>query len=258
MLELNPDQVHLWVTFFDDIRDEKLLARYRLLLQGEERQMEQRIPCATSRHRYLVTRALVRTVLSCYAPVAPEQWRFTQNSYGKPEISNGNAMTNNISFNVSHTEGQVVLGVMSSGEIGVDTEEVRDRRSPLDAAEAFFSSEESDALGLLPSSTKQLRLLQYWTLKESYIKARGMGLSIPLNQFSFHFLRNDRVRLSIGPQLKDEPSRWHFWQLWTSEKHMTAVCAERLGNCCMQLELKQVVPLGTAQSLNCVPILESE
>jgi 4'-phosphopantetheinyl transferase len=64
LIELHPDRIHLWFTFFDAIRDEHLLHRYRLLLSEEERRMEKRIQLAKNRHRYLVTRALVRIVLS--------------------------------------------------------------------------------------------------------------------------------------------------------------------------------------------------
>jgi 4'-phosphopantetheinyl transferase len=258
MIELDPDRIHLWFTFFDEIRNDDLLNRYRNLLPEEEQHWEQRIHSATNRHRYLITRALVRTVLSRYAPVAPEQWSFSKNVYGKPYISNSDALASRISFNVSHTKGLIVLGVTCGGAIGVDTENVRDRHRALDSASAFFSSEETDALEMLPPHTRQERLFQYWTLKESYIKARGMGLAIPLNQFSFHFLELDRLRLAIHMPLKDNPSRWHFWQLRPSEKHLTAVCAERCGNDCKQLVSKLIVPLGAEQSLNCVPILESE
>lgn len=258
MLELNSDQVHLWFTFVDEIHDKDLLGRYRLLLQKEEVQREQRIQCAANRHRYLVTRALVRTVLSRYAPVAPEKWSFSQNAYGKPYISNSDALARRISFNVSHTKGLIVLGVTYGGAIGVDTENMLDRRRPLNSSCTFFSSEETSALELLPSHTQQERLFQYWTLKEAYVKARGMGLSIPINQVNFHFLEQDRIRLSIHMPLEDNSTRWYFWQLRPSEIHLTAVCAERCDSGSKELVTKQIVPLGTEQSLSCISILESE
>jgi 4'-phosphopantetheinyl transferase len=258
MIELYPDRIDLWFTFFDAIRDGHLLDRYRLLLSEEELHREQRIRLAKHRHRYLVTRALVRTVLSRYAPIAPEQWSFEQNSYGKPGVSSSDPLASSISFNVSHTEGLIVLGVTCGGTLGVDTENMQSRSAPLAATRAFFSDEESSAIALLPPHQRQERIFQYWTLKEAYIKARGMGLLIPLDQFSFHFVAQDRVRMSVNTSLRDEPSRWKFWQLRPSASHLVAVCAEHYGKGCKQLLTTKIVPLVAEQVLDCVPILESE
>ena len=258
MLDLRPDRIHLWFTHFDQIRKDDLLARYRVLLSEEERLKEQRLYFTKNRHRYLVTRALVRTVLSRYAPIAPEQWTFTQNAYGKPSISNIDPAAKRISFNLSHTNGLIVLGVTCGGALGIDTENVCVRPARLGGANAFFSSEESRAISQLPLDKQRLRTFQCWTLKESYIKARGMGLSIPLDKFSFHFHGDARVRLSIQEQLKDEPSRWHFWQLRTSDSYLTSVCAERCGTGAKQLLLKRFVPLGQEQIFSCAPVLESD
>jgi 4'-phosphopantetheinyl transferase len=258
MIELHPDQIHLWFTFFDAIRDDGLLDRYRSLLSEEELIREQRIHLAKSRHRYLVTRALVRTVLSRYAPIAPEHWLFVQNPYGKPGIFSGDPLVDKISFNISHTEGLVVVGVTSGGALGVDTENILSRQAPVAAAAAYFSCEESGAIALLHPQQRPERFFQYWTLKESYIKARGRGLSIPLDQFSFRFMEHKRVCLSVNPTLKEEPSRWKFWQLRPSASHLTAVCAERCGTGRKQLTSTMIIPLGAEQALDCVPILESE
>lgn len=258
MIGLNPDRIHLWFTFFDEIRDDHLLDQYRLLLSEEELRREQRIHLAKNRDRYLVTRALIRTVLSRYAPIAPERWSFAQNAFGKPGISSSDSLASRISFNVSHTDGLIVLGVTCDGAIGVDTENLRSRPAPSVAENVFFSDEESSAIALLPPHLRTERVFQYWTLKEAYAKARGMGLSIPLDQFSFHFMAQNRVSLSINLQLKDDPSRWKFWQLRPSESHLTAVCAEHCGNGCKQLVSTMIVPLGAEKSLDCVPILESE
>ena len=64
MLHLHPDRIQLWLAFCDEIADQQLLADYRRLLVEEERQKEMRFHFARDRHRYLITRALVRTMLS--------------------------------------------------------------------------------------------------------------------------------------------------------------------------------------------------
>jgi 4'-phosphopantetheinyl transferase len=257
MLELHPDRINLWCVFYKEISDVGLLNRYRLLLTKEEQHRERRFYFAKDRHRYLVTRALVRTVLSRYAPITPEQWSFTQNANGKPCICNDDLLARKFSFNVSHTDGLIVLGLTAGVELGVDAERVRIRPTLLEAANSFFSREESSAIALLPYHMQHERFFQYWTLKESYVKARGMGLKIPMDAFSFQFLQPNRVRLSIHTQLKDLASRWRFWQFRPSEHHLTAVCAEHCGHPNQRLVLNKIVPFREEQALNCVPLLES-
>ena len=198
----------MWLCFVDELHDHHLLQRYRLLLTEQERQTELRFHFSKDRHRYLVTRALVRTVLSRYAPLTPQQWTFANNAHGKPAIANRDPLAQEIAFNVSHTQGLIVLGVCRHAALGVDVENLRTRRALLDAANVVFSSEEAQAIARLPTALQHERFFQYWTLKEAYLKACGTGMSVPLNQFGFEFLPQDRVRLSLGDSLPQDASRW--------------------------------------------------
>jgi 4'-phosphopantetheinyl transferase len=258
MIELLPDEIHLWFTFVDEVHDDGLLGRYRSLLTKQERQKEQGFHFQADRHRYLVTRALVRTVLSRYLDKAPESWFFVQDSFGKPVIGNGIPMAQKIEFNISHTEGLIVCGVRSGGALGVDIERLNNRPALLNIADEYFSAIEKKALTLLPDELKVERLFQYWTLKESYIKARGCGLSIPLNKFGFHFYQTGRASLFVDRQLEDQPSSWRFWQLRPSPEHLAAVCAKRSANDCQRLIVRKVVPFRSEQTLNYVAVLESD
>ena len=258
LIEPHPTRVDLWFTFPDEVHDTNLLQRYRLLLSEEEIRREKQFYFKKDRHRFLVTRALVRTVLSRYAPVTPEGWLFSTSPHGKPCIANDTSLTSELSFNVSHTQGLIVLGVTRDMALGIDAEMVRVRRAPLDMANTYFSSEEMSAIALVPPQLQQDRFFQYWTLKESYLKARGAGLSIPLDKFSFRFAAPDRVSLSTHAELKDEPSRWRFWQLRPTPYHLASVCTERFNLGTQQLVVRKVIPFEQEDILNCTPILESE
>lgn len=253
MLALDPNQIDLWFVFFDDIQDEHLLDQYRRLLTEEERHQSQRFYFPKDQRRYLITRALVRTVLSRYIPITPKEWTFTTNAYGKPEIANDSNIARKLSFNVSHTQSLIVLGITYECNLGVDTENVRIRKAPLEIASHFFSPDEAEALHALPLEMQRDRFYQYWTLKEAYIKARGMGLSIPLDQFSFRLQSTD-IQLSIDSQLNDVASRWRFWQFGLSTDYLTAVCAEVSANSDPQLRLRKIVPLADEEWLDYSPI----
>ena len=244
MLELAPGQIDLWLMFGEDVRDPRLLERYRELSTPEERQRELRFHFVKDRRRHAMTRALVRTTLSRYARVAPEEWVFTENAYGKPQVANAEAGARQLSFNVSHTDGLIVLGVTLDRPLGVDAENVSTRAACLDVADHFFAADEVHALFDLPPELRSERFFQYWTLKESYIKARGMGLSIPLDQFSFAFPAGGGIRLSVCAPLNDRASRWMFWHCQPSPDHVMAICAERTHAEVERVRATRVVPFA--------------
>ena len=87
MESICPGDVHVWIAFPDEIRDPALAAAYAGIMTEEERSRQQRYLREPHRHLAVVARALVRTTLSRYADVAPEQWRFSVNRHGRPEIA---------------------------------------------------------------------------------------------------------------------------------------------------------------------------
>jgi len=247
-ISLAADEIHLWLVFYDDI-DESLDAAHRLLLTPEEREQAQAFFFADDRRRYVATRALVRTVLSRYEPVRPEDWRFTTNDYGRPSIANPEAKDAALSFNISHTRRLIVLGVTRHRALGVDVENVRAREISYDIAERYFAPREVASLAAAPPPDYQYRFFEYWTFKESYIKARGLGLSIPLDKFSFHYPDDHTVEIAIDTALADVPARWAFWQLRPGSDYLLAICAEhQAGARPPRLVVRQAVPMVTEQT----------
>jgi 4'-phosphopantetheinyl transferase len=137
----------------------------------------------------------------------------------------------------------IVLVVGADISLGVDTENIRVRPAPLDVANRFFSQEEIAALRMLPATEQHERFFQYWTLKESYIKARGHGLSIPLDKFSMRLSADGGVNFSVASCLDDDPQRWKFWQLRPTADTCAAICAERVEGLGPDLTVRNVIPL---------------
>jgi 4'-phosphopantetheinyl transferase len=239
---LAPGEIHLWLSFYDEIADLGLHACYRDLLSVGEKEQQTRFYFARDRQRYLVTRVLVRTVLSRYASIRPTEWTFIANAYGRPEIGNAQAKDFNLSFNVSHTHHLIVLAVTEQRALGVDVENIIARGASIDIADRLFAPAEVVALAAVPHHQQQYRFFEYWTLKEAYIKARGLGLSLPLDKFSFHYPKDGAVALTIHPELADDAARWQFWQFRPKPKYLVAVCAERAGTRTSGLVVRTVVP----------------
>lgn len=247
-LPLQPAGLHLWIAPVPDECDEALELAQRVLLDAQERLRIQRFRTAALQRRYLTTRALVRTVLSRYAPVPPAQWVFAASSHGRPYVNDTDGAPTVPRFNVAHTDHLVVLLVGCGRELGVDVEQAT-RRAPMDIADQFFAASERIALTRLPTADRASRFWDYWTLKESYIKARGLGLSIPLDGFSFGFDTDNSIKLAIDPSLEDRADRWRFWQFDLQDHHRLAVCAETVPTSSDDIRAWRAVPTRGAWPL---------
>lgn len=254
MLSLSSDQIHLWLVFNETIKNEHLLEKYRhTLLNEEERLRERRFYFEADQRQFLITRALVRTVLSRYLPIPPAEWQFGKNQYGRPEISHPAHCAAQIEFNLSHTQGLIVLAVSCDMTLGVDTENSIHRPAPIELAPRYFSSRESHELYALPKQLQADRFFHYWTLKEAYIKARGMGLAIPLDQFSFTFPKPQQIAIDFHPPLQDKPENWHFWLARPTPQHLLALGAKLSDTKTKapQLLIRQVIPLEKEELIDC-------
>jgi len=225
-LTLGPNEVHLWYAHPEHITDPARLASLEALLSQEERERRGRFVFERDRHTFLITRALVRTVLSRYADVPPEAWGFVPNGYGRPEIDTPRGGPP-LRFNVSHTKGLVACAVALERDIGVDVEHLDRPSLGLGLAERYFAPAEVEALRRVPAEEMPRAFLDFWTLKEAYIKARGMGLALPLDGFAFHLGPGGAARITFSPRIDDDPFSWKFTRFVLKERHKVALAVRR-------------------------------
>lgn len=247
-MNLRNNEIHLCFCWPGQISDAGLLRRYRSLLSDAELGQMSRFYHARHRHQFLITRALIRTSLSTYYQVDPSEWQFGKNGFGKPEISHPEK-TLPIRFNISHADGLIMCGLVKDHDIGVDVEDgQRSTRAALDSLSSYFSQQEIEDLAVLPTHQQKQRFFDYWTLKEAYIKARGAGLSIPLDKFSFHFQANTLNGFNVDPELGDDAGNWQFWRIPMADRYRIAVAINSPGS---DFELTAVnsVPLVNTESL---------
>lgn len=247
-IDIDSRHIDVWCTLFEEVGECALRDDYPRLLSEDERQQWSRFAFDKDRRRYLVTRALARSILSEYADVAPTQWAFRKNAFGRPEIVDARPGVPAIAFNLSHTDGLAVLVVTSRSRIGVDTEKIGS--APFEIADHVFAAEETAALQALPAALRHRRFFECWTLKESYLKARSLGLSLPPRKCIFEFPASGELGMRLDPTL-DDPSKWRFWQFTIANDYLIAICAERLGTEPPTLRLTKVVPAFSASPLDC-------
>jgi 4'-phosphopantetheinyl transferase len=257
LLCLPRGEIHLWIVFDREV-PQSLLPEYRRLLTDDELQREKRFHFPRHRRQFLITRALIRTVLSRYERKAPAAWRFINNAHGRPSIRpDAGREPSRLSFNLSHTDGLVVCAVAQSLALGVDAEKIRQQVS-LEIADEFFSRREAAHVRSLPQRLQHQQFFQYWTLKESYIKAKGLGLSIPLDAFSFDAAEAGGIAIAFESESSDSAAQWRFWSLQPSAAHLVAVCAQRIEGVSQALVLRRTVPLRDEQPYTCAILRRSD
>ncbi len=223
---IDEEEIHLWHLDQVDF-DLPTLARDCLSwLSDSELQRYYRYQFDSHRKQLLLSRVLTRLALSRYdSSIAPASWKFSQNEYGKPAISaEQNAAA--LYFNLSHSAQRAVLAVSRHSDIGVDIELSTKPRRIGAIAQRYFSPAESAAILALPVEQQQDRFYDLWTLKEAYIKACGMGLSIPLQHFSYGFAGDRGLTIEFDTQRGDSEQDWQFWQLDARSDYKLALAAK--------------------------------
>jgi 4'-phosphopantetheinyl transferase len=222
---LRADAVHVWLVRPQAVRSAAEITACRVLLDGEERARLARFRFRHHAHDYLVAHAFLRVVLSHYEPLEPAAWSFARNRYGRPEIMRA-AGALPLRFNLSHTEGLVACAVVLESDLGIDVEPL-DRSPTLDAiAERWFSDAERAALAALPSHRRRERSVELWVLKEAYAKAKGLGLTLPLERMSFDVRGTTSGDITLAPP-DEEAGSWQFALLEPTPDHRGAVAVNR-------------------------------
>jgi 4'-phosphopantetheinyl transferase len=219
-------EAHLHWVAIDGPLDDARRAAFGALMNDEERVRYERFLFEPKKDEFLVTRALVRTTLAHYAGIDPRDFTFGANAWGRPEIATPSEHAS-LRFNVSNTFGMVALIVARDREVGCDVEALDRKGGTVNVADRFFSAREVLDLHAVDEARQRDRFFDYWTLKEAYIKARGMGLAIPLGDFSFILEPDKPIAIEFAPELDDDPTSWQFAQLKPSARHRISIAIRR-------------------------------
>ena len=222
---LGADDVEVWLARADFGVDAAAYSGCYALLDAGERERAARYRFDRDRVPYVLAHALARRVLALHGGVEPDGWSFEIGEHGRPEVSR--AFGTSLRFNISHTLGLVACAVTRRRDVGVDVEADVGDMAPEDVAHRYFSPREVADLMALPREDRKARFLTYWVLKESYIKARGLGLALPLDGFSFVLDGEGPIRVEFDERLRDDPARWQFVHDWATPGHSFAVGAAR-------------------------------
>jgi len=220
-LTLPEDEVQLWRVELDALSDEE--SRWQALLSSDEAARASRFHFARDRHRFSASRALLRIILASYLKTDPSALAFSYSDKEKPSLAPAQA-TSGFAFNISHSGGIALLAFTRGREIGVDVEQIRHDFDLEGIARRFFSAHEQTQIAALPATEKTEAFFRCWTRKESYIKATGDGLSLPLSQFDVSLTAEQPSLLLATRPDPSEASRWLLQEVPGGPGYIAALC----------------------------------
>ncbi|MGA9770097.1 MAG: 4'-phosphopantetheinyl transferase superfamily protein [Blastocatellia bacterium] len=222
-LKISGSEVHIWRAALDRSPDceERLLAT----LTEDEQNRASRFYHKHDRSHYISARGILRDLLGRYLDARPGALRFEYTKYGKPSlIKEFGGET--LRFNLSHSKGVALFAFTTGRELGIDVEWIRADVADEQIAERFFSAQEVRTLRGLEASAQAEGFFNCWTRKEAYIKARGEGLSMPLDRFAVSLEPGDAAALLYTDGGIEETSRWRLLELFPGPGFAGAVAVE--------------------------------
>lgn len=221
-LSLSNGAVHVWRIILDQSPSQ--VDRFRNTLADDERSKADQFYFSRDRERFIVARGVLRALVGRYLDREPGSLRFTYSAHGKPALASESG-ANGIRFNISHSQGTALCAVTRGRELGVDLEFIRCDLEADQIANRFFSRSEIVALRALPLSLRKYAFFLGWTRKEAYIKARGEGLSMPLDQFAVSLIPGEPAALLSTQPDSDEARRWSLRDLNPGSGYAAALAA---------------------------------
>lgn len=188
---LKSGTVHVWRASLDDSPER--VSRYRSYLSADELTRADRFRIPHPQSQFIITRGILRLLLSRYMGVSPTQLHFETQDQGKPFLTMSSSFP--IQFNVAHTRGMALIALTIQHAVGIDVEWMDRKIQERDIATRFFSPGESASLASLEPSLRTQQFFWHWTGKEAYLKMQGKGISEGLAQCE---LTIDPDQLKIG------------------------------------------------------------
>ncbi len=226
-MRIRPDEIHVWLAEPDALAWRGELAGCAALLSDAERDRAERFVHERDQRGYVAAHALTRAALSwCVPHVRPEVWQFTPGRYGRPEIA-APRLPRRLRVNLSHTDGLVGCVVTVGTDCGVDLEPVDRRLNLRRLARKVLAPTELVHVEATDGPEQRELFARYWTLKEAYVKARGLGMSVPLDRCAFTLWPTIRANVPDNPS--GAAGCWRFDQWWPTHRHVAALAVRSAG-----------------------------
>jgi 4'-phosphopantetheinyl transferase len=223
VLEIELHQVDIWRVRLDVPND--LLRTLEKMLTADESERAARFHFPIHRDRFITAHGYLHDILTRYLPLDAHSLSFSINDYGKPRLSEVFS-ERGLEFNLSHSGDFALVAVTLNRQVGVDVEYIREEDSSEEIAQRFFSKREVSDFLSVPSEARNVAFFNCWTRKEAYIKAHGLGLSLPLDSFDVSLIPSEPAILRATRPDPQEAVRWTLKHLEVWPGYAGAVAVE--------------------------------
>jgi len=220
---MGPDEARVWYARPEDFSAPDQAAALEALLSPDERARRARFRFPDDRQLYLVAHGLLRRSLGALLGTDPAELRFQTGPHGKPQLA-GTAEPP-LQFNLSHTSGLVAWVVTRDRAAGIDVEDRRRMRDVDGVAPHCLAPSELADVQARHGDDQRDRFLAYWTFKEAYLKARGAGLSLPLQEFAIAIGQAAGATIAFHG-IADQPGDWQLVALRLTGDHAGALAIQ--------------------------------
>ncbi len=215
------DEIHIWRAFLDlsSFETEYLFGN----LSADEIERANRFRFEKDKNRFIVARGILRRILGGYLGKDPHKIRFEYTSYNKPFLA---TKSDNIHFNLSHSEAFALYAITPRQNIGIDIEYIRHDVAVLEIASRFFSQNEISSLDKISEDKQHNVFFQFWTRKESFLKAKGEGISFPMEKVDVSFINGKGLSHVTLLDEEKESMRWYVQDLFPGPGYVAAIAVE--------------------------------
>lgn len=211
----NNNEIHVWRIVLD--RQPDRVAHYETLISEKEREKAAHAKVPGIKEDRIIAAGALREVLSHYLKIDPQKIEYSYGEQGKPYIHGSD-----VYFNISHTQGLLLIAVTTIGQVGIDVECVNRTADLREITQRYFTKNESAALFSLNEADFQKAFCRCWTQKEAFVKASGVGLLRALNSFEVSVGENEPKLLSIeGDTLRAK--EWSLLEIDIGEAYIATV-----------------------------------
>ncbi len=225
-VKLTSKEIHLWLAPLESISS--CIGFLQHTLAPDEKERAGRFRYTKDRNYYIVVRGMLRNILSRYINISPEQIQFRYNDYGKPYL---NPLHNKakLQFNMSHSSGFALYGIVHDDEIGIDIERISSIPEIDKLMDDYLTGEEKTRFHVLALNERTEKFFRYWTLKEAFIKAKGCGLALSMSQVEVQEESGKFVSLIDIKERPKEASHWSIYPLSPAAGYAAAAVTKK--NC---------------------------
>jgi 4'-phosphopantetheinyl transferase len=214
--------VHIWRATLE--LPDTAVQNFRQLLSSDETTRADRYHFERDRRHFTVARGVLRSLLGRYLSLEPAELSFQYSHYGKPDVTFESP--SDLKFNLAHSGGIALYAFTKLAEVGIDVEFIRAEFTGDEIARRYFSAGEVSALQTLGEVQRHQAFFDCWTRKEAFIKAKGMGLSLGLDQFDVTLTPHEEPALLCTRWNEAEARRWSIRAIEVGDNFKAAVAVQ--------------------------------